>query len=1092
MDTENNKKYLTVFGAWALAFGCSVGWGSFVMPGSTFLPVAGPIGTTIGICLGGLAMLVLAKSYHYLILHYPQSGGTYSYAKYCFGYDHGFLSGWFLFLTYIAVIWANATALPLIIRTVFGSVMQFGFHYEIAGFHVYMGEIMLAIGSLIISAFICMNRKLSQNVQFIMAAALILGIIICTGCAIKLPEHAANLTSPSFGINSSPLSGIFTIFALAPWAYVGFESISHSAHEIDYDPKYNFGIFVFVIVFAAVAYSFLSLLSVTFLPEGVTSWVDYISNLSSYSGLISQPAFYGANGALENIGVIILTMAAFCGIFTGLIGNYIALSRLICSMSEDNMVNPWLGRLDKNGVPRNAILSIMAISIVLPFLGRTAISWIVDVTTVGATIAYGFTAASACKVARQENNRQMIAYANTGIAISILFALLFMIPNLLSVKTLSTESYLILTIWSILGFIYFHRLLRKDTQRRMGRSIVTWVVLLGLIIVTSSIWVTQALETKLNTSSVDIVEHYQDQNDTQFVQNKLDKANDSMKAYIFVQMGMIVYSLVILFDIYSLMQKREQQTEVEKAIAEQSSKAKTSFLSNMSHEIRTPMNAIIGLDNILLRDPDITPKIRENLEKIGASAKHLLGLINDILDMSRIESGRTEIKSEEFSFREFLDQINIIINGQCLDKGLHYECSIVNHVADYYFGDSMKLKQVLINILGNSVKFTEPGGVISLIVEEKTLEDDGRQLKFIMKDTGIGMDKEFIPKLFEAFSQENASLTSNYGGSGLGMAITKSYIELMNGTIEVESEKGKGSIFTVTVPLKASDKVVSSHRQIDLPDDLRVIVIDDDMIACQHTQYVLQAIGINSDITIDPLEGLGMIKNAFDNEDPYDLIITDYKMPDLNGLDLIHQVRTFDEGKTPVIMLTGYNWDVLEEDAKKENIGAILAKPLFADILNKEIYAVLGKESEDHGNAVVMTEETFFEQLLSGKKILIAEDVDQNAEILADLLELEGMTSERAANGKAAVELFNEKPVNYFDAILMDVRMPVMDGLSATGAIRSLDKADARTVPIIAMTANVFDEDVERSLQAGMNAHLSKPIEPNVLYETLAAYIRNE
>ncbi|MBO7676303.1 MAG: amino acid permease, partial [Erysipelotrichaceae bacterium] len=835
---------------------------------------------------------------------------------------------------------------------------------------------------------------------------------------------------------------------------------------------------------------FLSLLSATFVPEGNNSWVDYVLNLGNYSGLSSQPAFFAANGALQSIGVLMLTIAAVCGIFTGLIGNYIALSRLLCTLSEDNVVNPWFGKMENN-VPKNAILATMAISIILPFLGRTAISWIVDVTTVGATIAYAFTAAAARKVARNENNRQMLIYADAGIAISVLFALLFMVPNLLAVKTLGTESYLILTIWSILGFIYFHSLLRRDTLRRFGRSIITWVVLLGLIIVTSSIWVTQALENRLDASSANINSYYQENSNIVILDEELNRANDSMKVHIFVQMGMIILSLAILFDIYSLMQKRERQIEVEKVLAEESSKAKTSFLSNMSHEIRTPMNAIIGLDNILLRDPDITPKIKENLEKIGASAKHLLGLINDILDMSRIESGRTEIKNEEFSFREFLDQINIIINGQCLDKGLHYDCSIVNHVSDYYFGDSMKLKQVLINILGNSVKFTEPGGNIDLIVEEVDNNDE-KLMKFVMKDTGIGMDKEFIPKLFEAFSQENASLTTSYGGSGLGMAITKSYIELMNGTIEVDSEKGVGSTFTVTVPLKASEKVAHSKQDLNLPENLKVIVIDDDQIACQHTQYVLQAIDIKADITTIPVEGLGMIKDAYDNNDPYDLIITDYKMPELNGLDLIHQVRTFDQGKTAVIMLTGYNWDVLEEDAKKENIGAILAKPLFADILNKEIYAILGKEGKKDEDVQVMTEETFFEDQLSGKRILIAEDVEQNAEILADLLDLEGMISEHAANGKLAMELFRDKPVNYFDAILMDVRMPIMDGLTATKEIRQLDKADATSIPIIAMTANVFDEDVERSLEAGMNAHLSKPIEPNILYETLVAYIGSD
>ncbi len=1098
-DGQGAVRYLSAPGAWALAFGCSVGWGSFVMPGSTFLPIAGPAGSAIGLAAGALVMLILAVNYHYLMNRYPDGGGTYTYTKICFGYDHGFLSAWFLILTYIAIIWANATALPLIARTLLGGLFQFGFEYVIAGFHIYLGEILIAIAALGVAALICMRRRLAESLQILSAVLLLAGAVICFVAAMLRLNWDLSALKPGFAPGNSKVGSTFTIFALAPWAFVGFESISHSAAEARFSLKHTFRILVFALGAAAVAYIALAALAATAQPEGLSSWTDYVANLGNYSGLESQPTFYAAGVALGKGGCVILGIAALCAILTGLVGHYVALSRLLVNLAKDGMLAEWIGKTDEKHVPRNAIWCILGVSVVLPFFGRTAISWIVDVTTVGATIAYAFASACAWKCARLEKNKSMMVTGVTGQIVSLLFALEFLIPNLTSVKTLSTESYLILAAWGILGFAMFRWILGRDRQRRLGRSIVAWIVLLGLIIFTSSVWMRQtttaAVDRAMTQEGMDqaLGSTVDEGSGQDVLREAIEEIDHAMVVSSVIQAFLIIVSLIIMLDIYSVMQKREKQMEVEKVLAEESSRAKTSFLSNMSHEIRTPMNAIIGLDNIALREPDLTPRTREHLEKIGASARHLLGLINDILDMSRIESGRMVLKNEEFSFREFLDQINIIINGQCQDKGLRYECQIIGQMSDYYYGDDLKLKQVLINILGNSVKFTDAPGEVTLTAEE-TRRFEGRcTLRFVMKDTGIGMDEEYIPRIFEAFSQEDATTTNRYGGSGLGMSITRNFVEMMNGEIEVTSKKGVGSTFVVTVTLKTSDRGENVAQKLHLPEGMMAMVVDDDEIACEHSQLVLRSIGIEALTVRNPLEALGRLEEACRQGKPFSLLLTDYKMPALDGLELVRRVRRFDDGRTAVIMLTGYNWDIIDEEARKDGVDGILAKPLFSDSLLREIQTVLSRRLGDEfllppSSGEDMTQETI-SQVLSGRRVLMAEDVDQNAEILEDLLDLEEMPVEHAKNGEIALQMFTDSPEGYYDIILMDVRMPVLDGLSATRAIRALDRSDAKTVPIVAMTANVFDEDVERSLQAGMNAHLSKPIEPERMYETMAGLI---
>ena len=517
--------------------------------------------------------------------------------------------------------------------------------------------------------------------------------------------------------------------------------------------------------------------------------------------------------------------------------------------------------------------------------------------------------------------------------------------------------------------------------------------------------------------------------------------------------------------------------------AEQANKAKTAFLSNMSHEIRTPMNAIIGLDSIALNEEGISDTTREHLEKIGNSANHLLTLINDILDMSRIESGRMTLKNEEFSFSKLIEQINTIVSSQCSEKGLHYHCQALGQPEDYYIGDSMKLRQVLINILSNAVKFTPEGGNVDFTVECTARFEGKSTLRFVIRDTGIGMSRDYLPHIFETFSQENSSATNKYGSSGLGLAITKNIVDMMNGSITVESEKGKGTVFTVSVTLTDAEHHTGADGQEEfLPRELKVLVIDDDPVACEHAKLVLEKAGISCETATSGGEAIEMVTLHHARREPYRLILVDWKMPVMDGVETTRQIRSVIGNESAIVILTAYRWDDVYEEAKAAGVDSFLPKPLFATSVIEEFRETLSRK-----NLLRVKKPNKAE--LKGRRILLAEDITVNAEIIIMILQMREMEADHAENGKIAVEKFASHPEGYYDAILMDMRMPEMDGLEATEKIRAMERKDARTIPIIALTANAFDEDVQRSLQAGLNAHLSKPVEPEAIYETLESLI---
>ena len=529
-----------------------------------------------------------------------------------------------------------------------------------------------------------------------------------------------------------------------------------------------------------------------------------------------------------------------------------------------------------------------------------------------------------------------------------------------------------------------------------------------------------------------------------------------------------------------LRHEREQNDILALALkeAEHANVAKTAFLSSMSHEIRTPMNAIIGLNSIALKDPTLSEKTKDYLLKIGESAGHLLNLINDILDMSRIESGRLTLHKEEFNLAEMLEQINTIVQSQCADKGLSFECHINGAVDDWYFGDDTKLKQVIINILSNAIKFTDAPGNVTFTVDQVACFDRQTTLRFTVRDTGIGMDRDYLSKLFDPFTQEDASRRNKYGSTGLGMAITKSIVEMMNGTIDVTSKKGKGSTFTVTVTLKNCENGKRNTKAFDYS-AIKALVVDDDPIALEHAGIVLDDIGVSADAVSSADEAISAIEIHHAKQEPYNLVLVDWRMPYRGGADVTREIRRRYSNETRVIALTAYDSVDVMDEAIAAGVDGFIPKSEFPVVVSREIERVMHLPVKAAKSRVE----------LAGRRILLAEDLPINAEIIKELLSIKGMTTDHAENGQIALRLFSDSEPHYYDAVLMDVRMPVMDGLETAAAIRALPREDAKSVPIIALTANAFDEDVQRSLQAGMNAHLSKPVEPDQLHHTLMELI---
>ena len=518
--------------------------------------------------------------------------------------------------------------------------------------------------------------------------------------------------------------------------------------------------------------------------------------------------------------------------------------------------------------------------------------------------------------------------------------------------------------------------------------------------------------------------------------------------------------------------------------AEEASNAKGNFMSRMSHEIRTPLNAIIGYLEIAKDEEGNSEKTSYCLDKSQLASRHLLSIINDVLDVSSIESGRMKIAHEDFDLKQLINELTTIFYAQAKAKGVKFDVSVDRIEHEWFSGDELRVKQILLNLLSNAVKFTPEGGNVTLGIRQAGIKDEKTLLEFTVRDTGIGMSEEYKTRMFNPFEQESASTAKTYGGTGLGLSISSNLVRMMNGQIKVESEQGKGTVFTVVLPFDSSVKqpADAGSTPANFFENVNALVVDDEADTCEYVKKLMIRFGVRCDTVTSGKKALRRITSRMEDGHPYDLCIIDWCMKEMNGLDTAREIRKLCGSELPIIIATAYDYTEIVDEAKKVGVDRIISKPLFQSTLFNLLMNTYGKYIADEPKAAFAVD-------LRGNRLILAEDNEMNMEIALDILGKAGLEITPVVNGKEALDTFLASKPDEYDGILMDIQMPVMDGYEAANKIRASAHPCAKTIPIIAMTANAFNEDVAAAIAAGMNDHISKPINYDKLFAALGRFI---
>jgi len=948
--------YLSPLAVIALSFGYAVGWGSFVLPGTMFLPNAGPAGTIIGLLIGTSAVAVLAFNYHKLTTGIQGAGGAYGFVAKIFGRNHGFLVGWFLFLTYVAILWANATALVLLARYLFGDALQFGFHYTMVGFDVYFGEVLLSLGAIVFCGCVCLLSKyFAIRLHTFCAFVLVAGVVTCFLAALFAHKGGTAAMAPAFSPDSPAWIQILRILAMVPWAFVGFEAVVQSSSEFRFPVKRTFSLLLAAILLSALIYILLVIFPVLALPEGFSNWKEYIDALPRLEGIAAMPVFSAAERALGSLGVAVIGGSMLAAQLTALFATYIAVSRLMRAMADDDMIPKWLGKCNNEGTPVNAILTVMCLSVPIPFLGRTVIGWPVDLSNLGAAIVYGYISAAALALLRKESGGGRFAEKAAGIfglAMSIIFSLLMLVPNYLSGSSLSTESYLLLSIWCFVGFLLYRPVFIRDSRGRLGNSTIVWITVLIVIFFSSLMWFRLAVCDSAEYAFGELVGKTVTA-DT--AQKSISYVNSDMLFKSIIELCILVFSLAVILNLFSILHRREKNLIVEKLKAEKSAnKSKSYFFSTISHDIRTPLNAIIGYSQMLKMGFSQEKEREQALDSIIVGGRALLRIIDDAIDFAKLEDGRLEFERKPVNCPGLLLKFMDSFRSAKQTPSVEFRCR--SGEMPTILIDPKRIRQILFNLVDNAAKFTQQGFVELRASFDRTDDADTGTLRFEVEDTGCGISEEDLKRIVSPYVQVDSKL-ARHGGTGLGLAVCRKLANAMGGELSIISALGKGSTFTVTIPnVKVSDAapveedepvdsqnlvrpnvpqpeqkvVVKDEKPVENVVSKRVLIVDDQKMNLIVLKTMLKKLG-TFDIVMarDGKEALDILTSA---DASFDLVLTDMWMPVMDGEGLVRAVRA--DGRLAALPVHVVTADT-EMPGKYREIGfdGLLLKPVTVEKL---------------------------------------------------------------------------------------------------------------------------------------------------------------
>ena len=808
---QENKRpgFLYPLNIWALSFGGIIGWGAFMMPGTMFLPNAGPIGTIIAMALGGLIMLVIGKNFSVLAQRFPDNGGLYAFTRNVLGYDHGFLSAWALGLAYLSLIWANATAFVLLTRYLFGDVLQWGFHYTVAGFDVFLGEILITWVILIAFGLLSyyggrLKRHLMTGLGLLLllsVAGLFLGILSGT-------HHA--VFTPAFQPDSSPVLQIFSMLMLAPWMFFGFEAVTNASENFSFDSKYLYLIVACAVVAGCLVYSLLTAISVMDIPDNYSTWTEYINVLHTHTGLESLPVFHSVYDSLGTAGLVLLGAAVLSALSTSLLAFYRAAGYLFCSMAKDRLLPPKYAETNAEGTPQQAFLLVLFLSLPVPFLGRTAIAWLTDVTTISASIVYGYISFCAYLLAREEGRPLGKFLGGAGLVTSIFFFFFPILPNLLLGASLGEESYLLLAAWSLLGFVCYWQVFRKDTSHHLGRSTSMCIMVLFLNFFSTTLWLRHITEQELYLAATEG-----------------EKASYSiLSIQSLVQLCLIVVILLLMSHIFTTLKQRERQMDLQMVREREISKAKNDLLANISHDIRIPMQSISHYVQMALETcaacyvcteecgQRVPKSLGDSLNTVEELNQYLFTLISDMQLLERMDHGRIKMKEHITDLRLTMQVLRDIYSLQMQQKQLYFNVDAAKLEDSLVICDEARLSRVLMNLIDNAYDYTPAGGGVMVTLQQKgpryhqRKTEQGRlafktyaDYEFRVHDTGQGMDAKEAAEVTAPFEGERTA--KELLEKGRGLHIVRNIVQMMNGQLQVVTTPGQGTevILSLALPL---------------------------------------------------------------------------------------------------------------------------------------------------------------------------------------------------------------------------------------------------------------------------------------------------